>query len=341
MGSARPAPAMIWRLTGVLLTLLAVYIGGQLVWRAFTRNARPSAPAAAVSSIAPVLAPDKAVPISAAARPPVVSAVPQPDIAPPPAPSAPCDPAPAFSDAAAANTASLTDAPWSVFGRAETGWEVYAPLVANEIATRCGPDQSGFAKALADWQGRHGRPPDGIMDSAALKAMNILWLRRRPFVAANAQGACPPPPEPFRLAAATPSEGYMTKPIQLRTNALGAYRQMVAAARADLPSMAADKRLLTIFSGYRDPADDAVRCARDGNCGTITKANCSAHRTGLAMDLFLGAAPGFAPESSADPNRLYQSRSDAYRWMVANAARFGFVPYPFEPWHWEWTGEAP
>jgi hypothetical protein len=24
--------------------------------------------------------------------------------------------------------------------------------------------------------------------------------------------------------------------------------------------------------------------------------------------------------------------------MVANAARFGFVNYPFEPWHWEWTG---
>ena len=35
------------------------------------------------------------------------------------------------------------------------------------------------------------------------------------------------------------------------------------------------------------------------------------------------------------------SRTAVYRWMVANAARFGFVNYPFEPWHWEWTGEAP
>ena len=35
------------------------------------------------------------------------------------------------------------------------------------------------------------------------------------------------------------------------------------------------------------------------------------------------------------------SRTPAYRWLVANADRFGFVPYPFEPWHWEWTGEAP
>jgi len=116
---------------------------------------------------------------------------------------------------------------------------------------------------------------------------------------------------------------------------------MVAAARADLPAMAADKRLLTIFSGFRDPVEDAAKCARDGDCGTISKAHCSAHRTGLAMDVYLGAAPGFVPESSADANRLFQSRSAVYRWLVANASRFGFAPYPFEPWHWEWTGEAP
>jgi LAS superfamily LD-carboxypeptidase LdcB len=59
------------------------------------------------------------------------------------------------------------------------------------------------------------------------------------------------------------------------------------------------------------------------------------------MDVYLGAAPGFVPESSADANRLFQSRTTLYRWMVRHAARFGFVNYPFEPWHWEWTGEAP
>jgi LAS superfamily LD-carboxypeptidase LdcB len=30
-----------------------------------------------------------------------------------------------------------------------------------------------------------------------------------------------------------------------------------------------------------------------------------------------------------------------YQWLVAHAHRYGFVNYPFEPWHWEWTGEAP
>ena len=50
-------------------------------------------------------------------------------------------------------------------------------------------------------------------------------------------------------------------------------------------------------------------------------------------------APGYPPESSDDANRLYESRTPAYLWLVANAGRFGFVSYPFEPWHWEWTGE--
>ena len=59
------------------------------------------------------------------------------------------------------------------------------------------------------------------------------------------------------------------------------------------------------------------------------------------MDVYLGAARGFGPDSSADANRLYLSRSQAYRWLVYNAWRFGFVNYVFEPWHWEWTGEPP
>ena len=52
-------------------------------------------------------------------------------------------------------------------------------------------------------------------------------------------------------------------------------------------------------------------------------------------------APGFDADSSADPNRLHQSRNPAYVWLVWNAKRFGFTNYAFEPWHWEWTGEAP
>jgi hypothetical protein len=178
------------------------------------------------------------------------------------------------------------------------------------------------------------------MDAPTLTALRVVWLRRRSFVGASARTVCPPPPAADQLVWASKEEGYSGKPIQLQPPALSAYRAMVAAARAETPAVASDRRLMTIFSGYRDPVSDAPACARDGNCGTIAKANCSAHRTGLALDMYLGAAPGYPPESSADPNRLYQSRSAAYHWLVANAGRFGFVNYPFEPWHWEWTGQT-
>ncbi len=245
-----------------------------------------------------------------------------------------------FDAAARQNASTLNTAPWSVFGRPETGWAIYVPLTAQEIGTPCqAASGDGFAAALAAWQGKHGLPSNGIMDEATLRALDRAWQGRRPFVVASAHGACPAPPA--ALSNARTEEGYGGKQIQLRAGALEAYRRMVAAARADEPTLAADKRLLTIFSGYRDPAADAARCAAEQNCNAVVRATCSAHRTGLAMDLFLGAAPGFPPDSSADANRLYQSRSDAYRWLVAHAGQFGFVNYPFEPWHWEWTGEPP
>lgn len=180
------------------------------------------------------------------------------------------------------------------------------------------------------------------MDEPTLRAFDVTWLQRRPFLAATAHGQCPAPPAPGDLVAAASGEGYLGKPIQLRPATLAAYRSMAAAARAETPAIAADPRLLTIVSGYRDPAADMADCTLKGDCDTPARAGtCSAHRTGLAMDLYLGAAPGSAPTSSDDANRLYESRTPAYLWLVANAARFGFTPYPFEPWHWEWTGEPP
>ena len=37
-------------------------------------------------------------------------------------------------------------------------------------------------------------------------------------------------------------------------------------------------------------------------------------------------------------SRRYMSQTPTYRWLVKNAGRFGFVPYVYEPWHWEWVG---
>jgi D-alanyl-D-alanine carboxypeptidase len=244
----------------------------------------------------------------------------------------------AYAQAARANAQSLRTLSWAPFRRQETGWEVYAPLVAQEVGTSCAPNTPGFARALAAWQALHGLPALGVMRAETFGSMKGMLQGRRPFVAATARGACPPPPAAADLATAIAREGYGGKVVQLRPGALDAYRRMAAAARAADRRIAADPRNLTIFSAYRSPEYDAARCLRDQNCNGIVRASCSPHRTAVAVDLFLGSAPGFGPDSSADANRLFQSKTPTYAWLVANARRFGFVNYPFEPWHWEWVG---
>jgi LAS superfamily LD-carboxypeptidase LdcB len=266
---------------------------------------------------------------------------------PPPAPAIPalakapptgtCDPA-AWRGAAAANRVSLETLPWSPFRRPETGWAIYAPLVAREIATACAPDSAGFAESLARWQAAQKRPADGVFRPQDFDLMRDAMALRRPFVQATAQGACPAAPDPATLAWSRPDEGFAGKIVQLRPGALDAWRRMLAAARAE--RLAARPPRLLLVSGFRGAAEEAARC-EGGACDTVARASCSAHRTGLALDLYLEPAPGSDPISAADENRRHQAATPEYRWLVANAARFGFLPYAYEPWHWEWTGEPP
>jgi len=239
--------------------------------------------------------------------------------------------------AAAANRASLDTLGWHPFGRPETGWATYAPLIAREIGTACGPDSTAFASSLAVWQRHHQRPQNGVFGPEDFEPMRVAMMLRRPFVQQTAKGLCPAAPADTALAAATPEETLWSKPIQLREGALGAYRRMAAAAKA---AGVAQGQVLKLVSGYRGPAEEASRCD-DGGCNTLTRAHCSAHRTGLALDLYLDHLAGQDPTSTDDANRAAMTRSPAYRWLVAHAGDFGFLPYPFEPWHWEWTGEPP
>ena len=244
-----------------------------------------------------------------------------------------------WPEAALANAASLETLAWAPFGRAETGWTIYLPLIQREIATACAPDSGGFAAALAKWQGTAGLGPDGLMTEPAFLALKSVVQTRRAFVRTTTAGTCPETPD--LITAARLDEGTGGKQVWMQPGALRAYRRLTTAARAEVPEIAADPQLLTIFSGYRSPSVDAARCLTEGNCDGIVRARCSAHRTGLAADLYLGQAPDFSADSTADPNRLFLSRTATYRWLLANAGQFGFVNYPFEPWHWEWTGDTP
>ena len=251
-----------------------------------------------------------------------------------------CDAASGFDDAARRNGDSVRTMSWSPFGRAEKGWAIYAPHVARAIGTHCAPESTGFAAALARWQVRRGFTGDGRTDVATLMSMKGEWQAARPYVALRASGVCPAPPASTGLTRLSAEEGYLGKSVEVRSDVARAYRRMLIAAKAELPELAEDPQLLRVFSGYRSPAYDDARCARDGNCGGVVRAKCSVHRTGQALDLVVGAAPGFSVDSSADANRLHQSQGRAYRWLLANAERFGFVNYSFEPWHWEWIGDG-
>ena len=60
--------------------------------------------------------------------------------------------------------------------------------------------------------------------------------------------------------------------------------------------------------------------------------------TGTAVDLYVGELLGMGVDSTNPASRLHMSQGATYRWLVRNAERFGFVPYLYEPWHWEYVG---
>jgi hypothetical protein len=237
------------------------------------------------------------------------------------------------------NAISRRTLSWSPFGRPEYGWETYAPRIGQTIGTLCPPDTPGFAKALARWQASRALPADGALKPEQFDIMKVDWHRQRPYVELRGEGVCPDAPPERVLAVARVDEGYGGKVVMLRPAVLAALRRMQADARAQVPEIARDRQMLTIFSAYRDPDADAARCAREGNCDGIRRASCSVHRTGLAVDLVVGNAPGHPVDSTNDVNRLYMSQTPAYRWLVQNAGRYGFVNYAFEPWHWEYVAE--
>ncbi|MGK2936384.1 MAG: transglycosylase SLT domain-containing protein [Solirubrobacteraceae bacterium] len=89
-------------------------------------------------------------------------------------------------------------------------------------------------------------------------------------------------------------------------------RMHAAATKAGVP--------LTITSGYRSNAEQAVLFARNPDPRWVAPPGKSLHRLGTELDLGPPAA---------------------YGWLAANATRFGFVKrYSWEPWHFGYTRNA-
>jgi hypothetical protein len=237
------------------------------------------------------------------------------------------------------NSVSIYGLEWTPFGPTEWGWQTYLPLIQHELAVPCAPGSPGFAEALSRFQAAHGLPPSGVFDPATFQVFRGVWQERRPFIMARVrEQPCPDPPPLNQLGYLVAEEEHADRLTRLlRRDVLDAYRRLVAAARAEVPEVAANPELLQIFSGFRDPEADAARCAQQGNCDGLRRAICSPHRTGTAVDLYVGQVAGLGVDDTSPPSRLAMSRGTTYRWLVANAGRFGFLPYVYAPWHWEWV----
>ena len=244
-----------------------------------------------------------------------------------------------FADAAARNTVLKYELGWAFGGKQQRGWYLYTPLISQTLETgdeAAGPD---FASALSRWQAGAGLRPSGVLDGETLYRMVSTWQGAR---LKNKEYATPD-----RLLQAPASDFYdPTRADALRQverETYAAYKRMVAAAAAD-PSLglkvtaagelAAEEKFLKIISSFRSREHQASLRAQSPGSGRAGLAVNSPHFTGRALDLYVGGEP----VETKDSNRALQVQTPAYRWLVANAERFGFRPYYYEPWHWEYVG---
>jgi hypothetical protein len=248
--------------------------------------------------------------------------------------------APALASPAGEQNRKLKDSlRWTFGGKPQRGWAIYVPLIQRLIGTDEDAASEGFATSLARWQKRVGLDASGVLDEATLMRMISTWQGRR------VRGSTYPQPDQLLVVPAAEfwdsSRADELRKVERQTYA--AYKRMLAAAAADSSlqlatrngELAASEKYLKIISAFRSREyQDRLRKLEPG-AGRAALAVNSPHFTGRALDLYVGGEPTITKDS----NRALQVETRAYRWLVRNAERFGFCPYFYEPWHWEYCAQ--
>jgi zinc D-Ala-D-Ala carboxypeptidase len=244
----------------------------------------------------------------------------------------------AFAAAAMQNATLRNDLTWTFGGKQQHGWYLYDLLINKTLNTEHDPDTSEFAAAMAKWQKRTGLGTNGILDEDGLMRMISQWQSDRLKTRDVA--------DPSQLITAPPADFFDPSRVpelrQVERNTYAAYKKLIAAAIADPTlklahtsgeELAPKEQYFKIVSAFRsrDYQDELRR--KSPNSGTAGLAVNSPHFTGRALDLYVGGDP----VDTKDANRAIQVNTPAYRWLVRNAERFGFRPYFYEPWHWEYV----
>jgi hypothetical protein len=246
----------------------------------------------------------------------------------------------AYSSAALRNAQLQRDLNWVFGGKSQRGWQLYAPLISSVIGADDDAESLSFAMQLSRWQKGKGVEAHGMLDnytwSQMISDLQAHRIKDRSYPTAE-QLVTAPASECF-----DPSRPEELRKVERETYA--AYRRMIAAATAD-PSLglatsgdgelAASEKYLKIISAFRSREYQDQLRKQSPNSGRAGLAVNSPHFTGRALDIYVGGDP----VSTKDDNRAIQTQTKAYRWLVKNASRFGFQPYFYEPWHWEYVGK--
>jgi hypothetical protein len=230
-----------------------------------------------------------------------------------------------------------TSLTWTFGSRQQRGWYIYTPLIKQLINTKQDSATVQFARVVARWQEKSALKPSGVIDEETLYAMIKTWqdARLKDRTVASPDQLLTAPLSDFY----DPTRAEELRQVERRTYA--AYKRMVAAAVAD-PSLglahqrgevASGEKYLKIISAYRSPEYQEKLRREAPNSGSAGLAVNSPHFTGRALDLYVGGEP----VDTRDSNRTVQVQTRVYQWLVRNAERFGFRPYCFEPWHWEYV----
>jgi zinc D-Ala-D-Ala carboxypeptidase len=233
-----------------------------------------------------------------------------------------------FTAATTQNVSLRNDLTWTYGGKQQRGWYLYDLLIGKTLSTQHDFSTNDFAGAVASWQKKRGMSGDGILDEDTLMALVSQWQSNRLKDRTAAQ--------PDQLLTAPTSDFYDSSRAdelrQVERKTYEAYKEMMAAAQGD-PELKLSGKYLKIVSAFRSREYQDNLRRQSPNAGSAGLAVNSPHFTGRALDLYVGGDP----VDTNDANRAVQVNTAAYRWLVRNAERFGFRPYFYEPWHWEYV----
>ena len=242
------------------------------------------------------------------------------------------------ADAAKLNAQLSSELNWTFGTKPQRGWYIYTPLIKRLTNTKQDSASAQFALALMSWQAKSNLKASGVLDEETLYAMIAAWQDARLKDRTVA--------EPNQLLTAPLSDFYdPTRAEELRQverRTYAAYKRMVSAAVADRSvglargargELASGEKYLKIVSAFRSREYQDKLRRESPTSGSAGLAVNSPHFTGRALDLYVGGEP----VDSQDSNRALQVKTRVYQWLVVNADRFGFRPYCYEPWHWEYV----